>query len=97
MQRARGVGRYRRLAGRAGRHPAVHMPSWIAATVTQIADGMRPETVEVSGCRFLEILIDRSSTNSPTTLSTRSSVSAPFLDPDAAAPPLWLHAFSPKR
>ena len=83
------------LAALAG-HPAVHMPSWIAATVTQIADMVRPETVEVSELSILGNLDRPILDQLPNLAVDALSVSAPFLDPDAAALAALVARLQPK-
>jgi hypothetical protein len=77
-------------------HPAVHMPSWIAATVTQIADVVRPETVEVSELSILGNLDRPIVDQLPNHAVDALSVSAPFLDPDAAALAALVARLQPK-
>lgn len=78
------------------RHPAVHMPSWIAATVTRIADMVRPQTVEGSELSILGNLDRPILEQLPTQAVDALSVSAPFLDPHAAALAALVARLQPK-
>lgn len=77
-------------------HPAVHMPSWIAAVVTQIADMVRPQTIENSAVRILGNLDRPILDQLPELAVDTLGVSAPFLDPDAAALAALVARLQPK-
>ncbi|OLP01925.1 hypothetical protein BVU76_13225 [Mycolicibacterium porcinum] len=66
-------------------HPAVHMPSWVSGTVTQIAEMIRPQTTEDSAVRILGNLDRPILDQLPNRPVDALHASAPFFDPDAAA------------
>lgn len=77
-------------------HPAVHMPSWISGTVTQIANMIRPQTMEDSVLRILGNLDRPILEQLPHCSVDALHASAPFLDPDAAAVAALVARLQPK-
>lgn len=77
-------------------HPAVYMPSWIAAVLTQIADMVRPQTMENSAVRILGNLDRPILDQLPEIAVDTLHVSAPYLDADAAALAALVARLQPK-
>jgi hypothetical protein len=74
------------LAGIA-QHPSVAMPSWISATLIQIADMVTPQTVDDSepDLQLLGNIVESLMGQLPTGPVASLRLSAPFFDPDGAA------------
>ena len=77
-------------------NPAVHMPSWISGTLTQLAEMIRPQTTEDSAVKILGNLDRPILDQLPNVPVDALHASAPFLDPDAAAVAALIARFQPQ-
>jgi hypothetical protein len=80
-------------------HPAVWLPSWIAATVWEIADMITPETVDESApdLQILGNLDEPLLQQLPTGPVASLNLTAPFFDPRAAAARALIERMRPEN